>query len=621
MDRLSGRRAVRVGLFALGVLSVAVGRPWTLVAQSPGPEPAKVRYSQINQSDLKEWLTELASDAFQGRQAFTEGYGMAAAYVAEHLKQFGVKPIGDGGSYFQVVARKGYRVTRNSSVTVTLADGQSRTFKQGDHVTFAANVGRKQTVAVDGVEFVGTAPDYTGRNLKGKLALWVTPPPSATPPPAQAGGGRGGGRGGAGGGNRAGAALAAGASATIGFVPAVAASPADAALAQAQAALAQAAEAVTAAQAQLAGRGGAGAGRGGRAGGPGGAPLVPDINPTTMPPDALAVAPQFTADETFFEFLFSANPIKFADLRARLDRGEALPWVPVPSAKISINLDNTYEAISADYSRNVVGIVEGSDPKLKDTYVLFGAHLDHVGVRLAAGGRGRAGGSGAQPAAPPAGPVDLISNGADDDGSGSTAMLGIAKAFATGIKPKRSVVFVWHTAEESGLLGARYMAEFPVVPLDKIQVQLNMDMIGRSQDDKPENANSVFVVGADRISTDLHNLVVLQNRAQTKPLTLDYELNSPGEVSIPGMQNIYGRSDHFAYAAKGIPIAFFFTGLHDDYHQVSDHADKINYPKLTRVAQLVYEIGFSVANTDRVLERDNKGPRAVKGSPAEIIKR
>jgi hypothetical protein len=610
---------MRVALLALGALSIALGRPWTLVAQVPGPEPAKVRYAQINQADLKEWLTELASDAFQGRQAFTEGYGMAAAYVAEHLKQFGVKPIGDGGSYFQVVARKGYRVTRNSSVTVTLADGQSRTFKHGDHVTFAANVGRKQTVALDGIEFVGTAPDYTGRNLKGKLVLWVTPPPAATPPAAQPAGGaagRGGGRGGAGGGNRAAAALAAGASATIGFAPAVAPSPADAALAQAQAALAQATEAVTAAQAQVAGRG---AGRGGRAGGA--APIVADINPTTMPPDALAVAPQFTADETFFEFLFSANPIKFADLRARLDRGEALPWVPVPSAKISINLDNTYEAVSAEYSRNVVGIVEGTDPKLKDTYVLFGAHLDHVGVSLGAGGRGRAGGTGAQPTPPPPGPVDLIRNGADDDGSGSTAMLGIAKAFATGVKPRRSVVFVWHTAEESGLLGARYMAEFPVVPLEKIQVQLNMDMIGRSQDDKPENANSVYVVGADRISTDLHNLVVLANRAQAKPLTLDYELNSPGEVSIPGMQNIYGRSDHFAYAAKGIPIAFFFTGLHVDYHQVGDHADKINYPKLTRVAQLVYEVGFSAANTDRVLERDNKGPRAVKGSPAEIIKR
>ena len=115
-------------------MAAAAGRPWTLIAQ--GPEPAKgVRFAQINPTDLKEWLTDLASDAFQGRQAFTEGYGMAAAYVAEHLKAFGVKPMGDNGSYFQVVARKGYRVTRNSSVTVDV-NGTSRTFKHGDHVTF-----------------------------------------------------------------------------------------------------------------------------------------------------------------------------------------------------------------------------------------------------------------------------------------------------------------------------------------------------------------------------------------------------------------------------------------------------------------------------------------------------
>jgi hypothetical protein len=412
--------------------------------------------------------------------------------------------------------------------------------------------------------------------------------------------------------------MTAGATGTVGFVPTPVPSPADAALAQAQAALAQAAEAVTAAQAQLAGRGG---GRGGRGGGRGGAPVQADLT-TTLRPDGI-VAPQFTAGEAFFDFLFSANPVKFADLRARADKGETIPVIPLANVKATVTIDNTFEVVSAEYTRNVVGMVEGTDPKLKDSYVFFGAHLDHTGTRLTAGGgRGaRAGGAGAQPQPAPAGPPDLINNGADDDGSGSTALLGIAKAFGTGTKPRRSVVFVWHAAEEMGLVGARYMAEYPVVPLEKIQVQLNMDMIGRSQDDKPEYANSVFVVGADRISTDLHNLVVMTNRAQGKPFTLDYELNDTGPVSIPGMQNIYGRSDHYAYAAKGIPIAFFFTGLHEDYHQASDHVEKINFPKLTRIAQLVYEIGFSAANTERVLERDNKGPRTGKGSPAEIIKR
>jgi hypothetical protein len=117
-------------------LAIAATQPWTLVAQ--GPEPARVRYAQISEADLRVWLGDLASDAFQGRQSFSEGYGMAAAYVAEQLKRHGVKPMGDGGSYFQIVARKGYRVTRNSSVTLEV-NGQTRSFKHGEGVTFSAN--------------------------------------------------------------------------------------------------------------------------------------------------------------------------------------------------------------------------------------------------------------------------------------------------------------------------------------------------------------------------------------------------------------------------------------------------------------------------------------------------
>jgi Zn-dependent M28 family amino/carboxypeptidase len=356
------------------------------------------------------------------------------------------------------------------------------------------------------------------------------------------------------------------------------------------------------------GRGGQGAGRG---------------QTTAAPPDFTSVQnvdakipPVITADEGFYEFLFSAAPAKFADLRAKAARGEPLTAFTVP-AKITVNIDNQYEVVTTQMTKNVVGMVEGSDPKLKDTYVFFGAHLDHTGYSTSAGG-GRGGGRGAAPAPGAGGEPDLINNGADDDGSGSTALLGIAKAFATGTRPRRSVVFVWHAGEEVGLLGSRYMADFPVVPIEKIQAQLNMDMIGRSQDDKPEYANSVFVVGADRISTALHDLVVDVNAKQARPLTLDYELNDPTPPADPRMQNIYGRSDHYSYAVKGIPIAFFFTGLHADYHRPSDHVEKIDFPKLTRVAQLVYETGFAIANTDRTLERDNRGPRSGKGFSGKI---
>jgi Zn-dependent M28 family amino/carboxypeptidase len=179
-------------------------------------------------------------------------------------------------------------------------------------------------------------------------------------------------------------------------------------------------------------------------------------------------------------------------------------------------------------------------------------------------------------------------------------------------------VFVWHTGEEAGLYGSEYNADFPVVPLDKVQAQLNMDMVGRDDCNNLEGdyTNSVFVVGADRISTDLHNIIVQTNGTMTKPLTLDYELNDPADP-----ESVYTRSDHYSYAAKGIPIAFFTTGLHPDYHRVTDTVDKIIFPKMARIAQLVYETGFSIADTDRVLVRDNKGPRTGFGSKAEVIKR
>jgi len=317
------------------------------------------------------------------------------------------------------------------------------------------------------------------------------------------------------------------------------------------------------------------------------------------------VPPQISGDDEFYTFVFGAE--RFADIKAKAAKGDALVPATIPSVTLSVTIDNTYEVISAQLSKNVVGLIEGSDPKLKDTYVLFGAHLDHVGYRTAATG-GRAG------AAPGAAP-DLIFNGADDDGSGSTALLGIAKAMATGPRPKRSVLFVWHTGEEAGLLGSQYMADHPVVPLEKIQAQFNIDMIGRNRDDDPKQENTVFVIGADRISTDLHNLVVDTNAALAKPLTLDYEYNDPSDPNT-----FYTRSDHYSYAAKGIPIAFFFTGTHVDYHGAGDHPDKIHYPKLTSIAQMVYQAGFNVANSDQTLRRDNVGPRAGRGFSGRIDK-
>jgi peptidase M28-like protein len=643
---------------ALVVLAGGWSQPWRLLAQAP--EPAKgVKFAQISPADMKEWLTYLASDELQGRQVFTEGYGNAAQYIADNLKAWGVKPMGDNGTYFQIVKLRGYRVTRNSSITVE-ANGQSKTFKHGDHVTFSVNSGGKQTLSFNTAEFVGYGQvnpgaqydDFKGRDVKDKLVVSVTGVPAALVP--QAGAAVLGGRGAVGRGRGGAYAIATlGAKTAIGFAPApIPPTQTEQALVQAAAALTQAQEAVATAQ------------RGIRAGGQGaggGLQFVPGRGTPATPPDITSltrvdnpIPPQITADETFYDFLFSGAPVKFADVRAKAEKGEPLPAFPI-AAKITVNIDNEFTVVSQQLTKNVVGMVEGTDPKLKDTYIFFGAHLDHIGYSQTGGGgqpgpggcrrrgeaavasvvaagkvvqnptfnRGGGPGRGAAPATPPPAPLpfeqrDFISNGADDDGSGSTSVLAVAKAFATGPKPKRSAVFVWHSGEESGLYGSRYMADFPVVPIEKIQAQLNMDMVGRDDCNNVEGdfSNSVFIVGDDRISTDLHNLIVETNTTMAKPLVLDYELNDPADP-----ESVYTRSDHYSYAAKGIPIAFFTTGLHPDYHRVTDTVEKITFPKMARIAQLIYQTGFGIANTERTLERDNKGPRAGFGTKAEVIKK
>jgi Zn-dependent M28 family amino/carboxypeptidase len=309
--------------------------------------------------------------------------------------------------------------------------------------------------------------------------------------------------------------------------------------------------------------------------------------------------PVMTADETFFEFALRNASMSFADLRRRADDNQEVPAFSLPGLAVTIDIATSYELTNVQYTQNVVGLVEGTDPALRDTYVFFGAHLDHEGYATGSQPQGRVNTPLEQ---------DRIWNGADDDASGCAALLAMAKAFAQGPRPKRSVVFVWHAGEEPGLLGSSYMAEHPVVPLDRIQVQLNVDMIGRNRDNDSAQSNTVYVIGADRISTDLHNLIVDVNASQQRPLSLDYEYNDENDPN-----RFYVRSDHYSYAAKGIPIAFFFTGEHPDYHANTDTADKILFPKLVRIAQLIYETGYRVADAATELQRDNRGSRSGRG--------
>lgn len=286
-------------------------------------------------------------------------------------------------------------------------------------------------------------------------------------------------------------------------------------------------------------------------------------------------------------------------------------------------------------ARNVIAILPGSDPALKGQYVAVGAHNDHVGLTQpvdhdsvwAYNNVIRPTGAEGQPRAPTAAETarirairdslgkirpsypDSINNGADDDGSGTVSVLAIAEALAKSkVKPKRSVIFVWHTGEEKGLWGSAWFTDHPTVPRDAIVAQLNMDMVGRGKASDstgagPGGPNQLQLIGSRRLSTGLGDLVEQVNTTGGHGFTFDYGLDANGHPS-----NIYCRSDHYMYARYGIPVTFFTTGVHQDYHMVTDEAEYIDYQKLAKVSRLVADIALHVANLDRAPVVDQPKP-------------
>jgi hypothetical protein len=525
----------------------------------------------VKAEDLKEWLGYLASDELEGRNTFSEGLGITAAYIAQQLKSWGVKPGGPNSSYFQRVAVLGVKSDNHSTLAVE-ANGQTRTFNNKEGITFPANIGGKRTFTADQIEFLGyginapNAPynDYAGKDLHSKVVIWM----GQNGPKAMTGSGR-----------------------RVLF-------------GRSREAITQGAIASVGVQGNFPGGGGGGGQQNAASN-----PDAPDF--TIAEKLDKPVAPAVSASDEFFEFLLAGADVKYSELKELAAKGEPLPKFTLKNVKLTFNLNADYRIVRTQYTRNVVGIIEGNDAKLKDTYVAYGAHYDHVGYSEAeikngklARGQGRIT-EGAN--------EDRIWNGADDDGSGTVGILGVAKAFATGPKPKRSVIFVWHTGEEKGLWGSRYFVDFPTVPVDKIVAQVNIDMIGRNRDNKAEESNVVYAVGSDRISSEFHNITVDANNALAKPLTLNYEYNDPADS-----EQIYYRSDHYSYAAKGVPIIFLTTALHPDYHANTDSPEKIEYEKMAHISQYAYEIGKIVANSDKAPARDNKGPRFGKGSSGKL---
>lgn len=231
---------------------------------------------------------------------------------------------------------------------------------------------------------------------------------------------------------------------------------------------------------------------------------------------------------------------------------------------------------------NVVGYIEGSDPVLKNEIVIVSAHYDHLGKR-----------------------GNSIYNGADDNGSGTTTVLEIAEALAAAKKdgngPRRTVICMLVSGEEKGLLGSKYYVENPLFPLEQTIVDVNVDMVGRS-DDKHENSNYVYVIGSDRLSSELHEINEAANRKYTN-IDLDYTYNAEDDPN-----RYYYRSDHYNFAEKGIPAIFYFSGVHADYHRPTDTVEKIEFEKMETIGRLVFHTIWELANRDKAIEVDVTQP-------------
>lgn len=513
--------------------------------------------SGITAAQLRDYLGFLASDDLEGRDTPSRGLDIAARFLATQLARIGAEPAGDEGSFFQKIALTSHRIDA-ATTTASLSD-RSFTYGKDFLATPTAGTAEGPLVYV-GHGYVVKAKNldaYRGIDVAGKILVAH----SGTPPGVTRRDRRG----------TSGEdfdtpityAARHGAKGVI-FIPSfdtLSRWDATAATATERGSITRDATSAPARAAE---------------------PSVPAI----------------TASAAMLDALFADEPIAARDI---FRRAQASDPADAFALKTSKQVRFTIGTIAQPKTtQNVVAIVRGSDRVLKEEYVALGAHYDHVGLASVAANA---------PAA-----QDRIYNGADDDGSGTTALLAMAETIARlEPRPKRSVLFVWHAGEERGLWGSAHFVEHPTVPLDRIVAQLNVDMIGRSRapdDSDQENAlltgpNEVYVVGSKMMSGALGELSERVNAAYLK-LSFNYRYDDLADPS-----RLFTRSDHYNYARKGVPIIFYFSGFHADYHQPSDSIEKIDFVKMEKVTRTIYATALALAEA-------SSRPRVDRALPSEL---
>jgi hypothetical protein len=507
---------------------------------------------QITAARLKEHLSYVADDAREGRDTPSKGLDDTAQYIADDLKKLGLKPAGDNGTYFQRIALKRNRI---DATRTTLALGD-QAFKLGDDFLVASTPGAAEGQLV----FVGNGWMIKSKNMDAFKGVDVKDKIVVV----------------------AGSGLLPGM--TRADVSGTAGVDYDDAASYAQ-------------------RNGARAlivvprtrdmdrfwrfRRGAMDRGFFQVERFSEPNPSSLP----TVYPS----QKLLDALFAGETVSGADVMKQAQSGESsAAFALSPAKRVRLSVVNNAETAT---TQNVVAMLEGRDPVLKNEYVAMGAHYDHIGVGA------------------PDATGDRINNGADDDGSGTVSILNIAEAFAKGARPKRSILFVWHCGEEKGLWGSQYFTSFPTVPLDHVVAQLNIDMIGRSRkvgDTNPANKNltgpgEIYVIGSKMMSTDLGALSERVNASYLN-IGFNYKYDAPGDT-----ERLFFRSDHFNYAQKGVPIIFYFDGVHEDYHRPSDSVDKIDFQKMEKVARTVFATATELANAPARPRVDKKLPQELTG--------
>jgi hypothetical protein len=506
----------------------------------------------VSANQLRDYLTFIASDEMEGRDTPSRGLDTTAKFLAMNLARWSFKPAGDNGSFFQKIDLRRDRADSGQ----TKVEYSGRTLTVGTDYLPAGGSGNVSGQLV----FAGTGwfvkskeiDAYKGMDPTGRIAVIFGSP--NTPPRGVA-------------------------RADFGKPGEDFMNPSDYARSKGVAGLIYVPDFQYLANWQRNRQ---------RLMERGSTAVAKFQTQTTAPLPSIVISPEM-ANVIFAGEKQSASGIFNASYGTTLPA----PFLMTDQKKITMSVANNSEIVP---TQNVVAVWEGSDPVLKAEYVALGAHYDHVGSGC-----------------PPVG-NDTICNGADDDGSGTTALLGMAEALAKApTRPKRSVLFVWHCGEEKGLWGSRYFTEYPTVPLNQIVAQINIDMIGRSKkegDTNPRNAeltgpDSVYLIGSTMMSTELGELVNAVNKSFLN-IGFDTRYDDPKDPN-----RFFYRSDHFNYARKGIPIIFFFDGVHEDYHRAGDTADKIDYQKMEKITRTVYMTLWEIANRPVRLKVDKPLPSQI----------